>query len=411
MRDGVVIVGAGHGGVQAAASLREDGFDGPVILVGEEDELPYHKPPLSKTFLKEADARPQPLRGEAFYEAQRIDLRLGHRVERIDMAARAVELAGSPHRLRFDRLVLATGSRPRSLPVPGAGQPNVVSLRSLADARRIRDLAQDAGDVLVIGGGFIGLEMAATLAGKGHKVTVVEAQDRILGRAVSPFISRHVHARLEAAGIRILLNTTLARLEGDGSRATGALTSAGEIVAADLAIVGIGVVPDVALAEAAGLRIDNGITVDACMRSSAPQVLALGDNASYEHWMTGRRVRLESVQNATDQARLAAGTILGRDDPYAAVPWFWSDIGDMKLQMVGLPAASDSQILSGEPEANRFSVYHFAGDRLMSIDSVNRPADHMLGRRMLAAGYSPTRDQVEAGGDAVKAAFMLNEKR
>jgi 3-phenylpropionate/trans-cinnamate dioxygenase ferredoxin reductase subunit len=410
MRDGVVIVGAGHGGVQAAASLREDGFDGPVFLVGEENELPYHKPPLSKTFLKEADAKPQPLRGETFYDSHRIELRLGQRVERIDMAGRAVELAGG-WRLAFDRLVLATGSRPRPLNVAGAQYPNIASLRSLADARQIRDLAEGVQDIVVVGGGFIGLEMAATLSGKGHAVTVIEAQDRILGRAVSPLISQHVHQRLEATGVRILLNAALSEFTGDGTRATAAVTVAGERIGADMAIVGIGVVPDVDLAAQAGLAIENGIAVDARMRSSSPQILAVGDNASYEHWMTGRRVRLESVQNATDQAKLAAGTIVGRDDPYLAVPWFWSDIADMKLQMVGLPGASDARIVSGEPEANRFSVYHFAGERLMSIDSVNKPADHMLGRRMIAAGFSPPRDVAQAGSEAVKAAFLQHEKK
>jgi 3-phenylpropionate/trans-cinnamate dioxygenase ferredoxin reductase subunit len=220
-----------------------------------------------------------------------------------------------------------------------------------------------------------------------------------------------VHQRLETSGVRILLKAALAEFAGDGSRATAVLTTTGERIAADMAIVGIGVVPDVDLAAQAGLAIENGIAVDSRMRSSAPQILAVGDNASYEHWMTGRRVRLESVQNATDQAKLAAGTILGRDDAYSAVPWFWSDIGDMKLQMVGLPGASDAQILSGEPETNRFSVYHFAGDRLMSIDSVNKPADHMLGRRMIAAGFSPSRQDAQAGSEAVKAAFLQHEKK
>jgi 3-phenylpropionate/trans-cinnamate dioxygenase ferredoxin reductase subunit len=268
-----------------------------------------------------------------------------------------------------------------------------------------------AESVVVLGGGFIGLEMAATLAGKGHRVTVIEAQDRILGRAVSPFISRHVRQRIEASGVRVMLNTTIAELQGDGGTIAGALASTGETIPAGMMIVGIGVVPDIDLAERAGLRTDNGIAVDGGMRSSVPQILAVGDNASYVHWQTGNRVRLESVQNATDQARLAARTILGHDEDYSAVPWFWSDIGDMKLQMVGLSTGADTHVVVGDPDANRFSVFHFAGDRLVSIDSVNRPADHMLGRRMIAAGYSPSREQLHQGADAIKAAFLQQDRK
>ncbi|HMM65123.1 MAG TPA: FAD-dependent oxidoreductase, partial [Mesorhizobium sp.] len=334
MNNGVVIVGAGHAGVQAAASLREGGYDGPVILVGDEAELPYHKPPLSKTFIKDAGAKPQPLRGEAFYTGNDIDLRPGIRVARIDLAGQRLELAGGGA-LPFDRLVLATGSRPRILPLPGGELAGVVSLRSLADARLIRELSADAEDVVIIGGGFIGLEIAATLGAAGRRVTVVEAVGRLLGRAVAPVIAAHVRARLEAAGVRVLTGATVERLEGEGGRVAAAVLSSGERLPAGMVVIGVGVVPNVELAEAAGLETANGIRVDAQMRTAAPQVLAIGDAVNYRHWFTGTDIRLESVQNATDQARLAARTILGHEDAYAAVPWFWSDIGDMKLQMVG----------------------------------------------------------------------------
>jgi 3-phenylpropionate/trans-cinnamate dioxygenase ferredoxin reductase subunit len=404
MKNGVVIVGSGHAGVQAAASLREEGYDGPVLLVGDEKELPYHKPPLSKTFIKDAAAQPQPLRGEAFYTGHTIELRPGTLVERVDAAARRLELAGGGH-LAYDHLILATGSRPRVLPLPGADLAGVLSLRSVADARLIRDQSAACEEVVVIGGGFIGLEIAATLAAGGRKVTVIEALDRLLGRAVAPLIAEHVRKRLEAAGIRILLKTTIERIEGEGGHVSGVLTSSGEQLPAKMVITGIGVVPNVELAETAGLAIANGIRVDQAMRGSVPGILAIGDNASYRHWQTGGDVRLESVQNATDQAKLAARTIVSHPSDYAAVPWFWSDIGDMKLQMVGLTAGSDRQILSGEPAENRFSVFHFAGDRLTAIESVNRPADHMLGRKMLGLGFSPTPEQVAGGTDALKAAL------
>ncbi|MEW6633650.1 MAG: FAD-dependent oxidoreductase [Pseudomonadota bacterium] len=404
MKNGVVIVGSGHAGVQAAASLREEGYDGPVILVGDEDELPYHKPPLSKTFIKDAEAKPQPLRGEAFYSGNSIDLRPGLWIDRIDAPSQRLEIAGGGT-LAFDRLILATGSRPRILKLEGTELGGVVSLRSLADARLIRELSAQTEDVVILGGGFIGLEIAATLRAAGCNVTVVEAVDRLLGRAVAPAIAAHVRQRLETIGVRILTGTTVARLEGEAGRVSAAITSSGERLPAQMVIIGIGVVPNVELAQAAGLAIGNGICVDQQMQSSIREILAIGDAASYRHWFTGSDVRLESVQNATDQARLAARTIVAHIEPYMAVPWFWSDIGDMKLQMVGLTQGGDKHVVLGEPAENKFSIYHYAGDRLLGIESVNRPADHMLGRKMLGAGFSPTPQTVAGGPDALKAAL------
>ncbi|RUU58655.1 FAD-dependent oxidoreductase [Mesorhizobium sp. M2C.T.Ca.TU.002.02.1.1] len=404
MTNGVVIVGAGHAGVQAAASLREEGYEGPVVLIGDEKELPYHKPPLSKTFIKDPEAKPQPLRGEAFYTGNTIDYRPGVRIESIDAGAGRLNIAGGGT-LGFDRLVLATGSRPRLLKLDGAGLAGVVSLRSLADARLIRELSARSEDVVILGGGFIGLEIAATLRAAGRNVTVVEAVDRLLGRAVAPVIAAHVRQRLEAIGVRILTGTTVARLEGEGGRVSAAITSGGERLPAQMVIIGIGVVPNVELAEAVGLAIGNGIRVDQHMQSSVPEILAIGDAASYRHWFTGGDVRLESVQNATDQARLAARTILGHAEPFMAVPWFWSDIGDMKLQMVGLTQGGDHHVVLGDLAENKFSIYHYAGNRLLGIESVNRPADHMLGRKMLGAGFSPTPQTVAGGPDALKAAL------
>ncbi|TPI77211.1 FAD-dependent oxidoreductase [Mesorhizobium sp. B2-8-9] len=404
MTNGVVIVGAGHAGVQAAASLREEAYEGPVVLVGDEQDLPYHKPPLSKTFIKDAEAKPQPLRGEAFYTGNNIDYRPGVRIDSIDARASRLNVAGGGT-LAFDRLVLATGSRPRLLKLDGASLAGVVSLRSLADARAIRELSAQSEDVVILGGGFIGLEIAATLRAAGRNVTVVEAVDRLLGRAVAPVIAAHVRQRLEAIGVRILTGTTIARLEGEGGRVSAAITSGGERLPAQMVIIGIGVVPNVELAEAAGLATGNGIRVDQHMQSSVPEILAIGDAASYRHWFTRGDVRLESVQNATDQARLAARTVLGHGEPFSAVPWFWSDIGDMKLQMVGLTQGGDHHVVLGDLAENRFSIYHYAGNRLLGIESVNRPADHMLGRKMLGAGFSPTPQTVAGGPDALKAAL------
>lgn len=409
MRNGVVIVGAGHAGVQAAASLREEGYDGPVTLVGDEAELPYHKPPLSKTFIKDAAAQPQMLRADLFYTNNKIDLRLGTSVGRIDFGAKRLDLGDGSH-LPFDAAILATGSRPRALKLSGSELSGVLSLRSVADARLIRERSATTEDVVILGGGFIGLEIAATLSLGGRRVTVVEAQDRLLGRAVAPSISAHVRQRLEAMGIRVLTQTTIERLEGDHGHVAAAITSHGERLPAQMAIVGIGVVPNVELAEAAGLKLANGISVNGQLRSSQPEILAIGDVASYRHLFSNTDVRLESVQNATDHARLAARSILGHDGHFDSVPWFWSDIGDMKLQMVGLAGASDSTVVVGEMADNKFSVYHYAGNRLIAIELVNRPADHMLGRKMLGAGFSPRTETVEAGADALKAALAEAQK-
>ncbi len=404
MKSGVVIIGAGHAGVQAAASLREEGFDGPVTLIGDEADLPYHKPPLSKTFIKAADAQPQILRAESFYAGGDITMRLGETVAAIDPRARRLDMVGGGS-IPFDHAILATGARPRMLPIEGGPLAGILSLRSIADARAIRQLAAAVEDVVVLGGGFIGLEIAATLVAGGRRVTVIEAQDRLLARVVAPAISAHVAERLAASGVRILTSTTVARLEGEAGHVTAAITSTGERIPARLLIVGIGVVPNVELAEAAGLATGNGIRVDDRMRSSLPNVLAIGDVANYRHWLTGADARLESVQNATDQARLAARTITGHDNGYSAVPWFWSDIGDMKLQMVGLTAGSDRRIVAGDPASNRFSVFHYLGPTLIGIESINMPADHMLGRKMMGEGFSPDASIVAQGAPAVKAAF------
>lgn len=402
MAKGVVIVGTGHGGVQAAASLREDGYDGPVTLIGEENELPYHKPPLSKTFIKDDRAEPQILRAESFYSGHSIDLRLGERVERID--GKRLELAGGST-LEFDHAILALGARPRALPVPGAELEGVMPLRNLADARRIREAARDAEDVVIVGGGFIGLEIAATLHAGGRRVMVIEAQPRVLGRGVAAVIAAHVHRRLVASGVEVLTGAGIERIVGDGRRVSAVRTVGGGDIAAQLVIVGIGVVPNVELAEAAGLAVSNGIKVDGAMRTSADNILAIGDCVNFRHWMTGADVRLESVQNATDQARRAAKTVLGHSGEYDAVPWFWSDIGDMKLQMVGLVGREDRHVLAGAQEENRFSVFHFSGTRLTAIETVNRPADHMIGRRILATDFSPDFDKLKENPDALKADF------
>jgi 3-phenylpropionate/trans-cinnamate dioxygenase ferredoxin reductase component len=402
MSEGVVIVGAGHGGSQAAVSLRQEGYDGPITLISDERDVPYHRPPLSKAFLKDPATALQPLRAERIYADNRVELRFGARVSAIDLPGRTLALDTGATQ-RFDHLVLATGARPRRLNLRGSDLDGVFYLRSASDALLLREAIPAAGSVVVIGGGFIGLEIAASLAGLGKQVTVVEAADRLLARAVAPTISAHMADVQRALGVRLLLGTGVERIEGHGA-ATAVVTADGERLAADMVVVGIGAAPNVELASAAGIACADGISVRAGLQTSAPGVYAIGDCANYHHWQVGRAIRLESVQNATDQARHVAKNILGRDGDYREVPWFWSDQGPVKLQMTGIAIGADRQIVS-PPADGAFSVYHFRGDLLIAIESVNRPAEHMLGRRMLAAGFSPDERLIAEGAAAMKAAL------
>ncbi len=405
----IIIIGAGHGGVQAAASLREEGYEGRLTLVSGDPELPYHKPPLSKVFLKSPDAEPQILRARLFYDTQNIELEMGVSVTGIAPETRTLTLDDG-RQLGWSRLLLATGAEPRRLKVPGSEGAGVHYLRDCADARILRDALAGAQNIVVIGGGFIGLEVAATAAMAGKSVTVVEAAERILGRAVSARVADHMRAYHQSLGVRILTNTGVARLVGEKGNLRSVITSDGQELSADIVLVGIGALPNTPLAEAAALACDNGVRVDASCRTSAADVYAIGDCVSFPHAASGRTLRLESVQNATDQARIAAKAMLGKEAAYDAVPWFWSDQGERKLQMAGLPFDVDREIVTGDPESGAFGVYLFSGARLVAVETVNRPGEHMMARRMLAAGFSPSVEEVLEGPAALKAAMMAAER-
>jgi 3-phenylpropionate/trans-cinnamate dioxygenase ferredoxin reductase subunit len=399
---GILIVGGGHGGSQVAASLRSDGYDGRLTLVTAETDIPYQRPPLSKAFLKDPKHDLLPLRPASFYEKNRIALRLGKEVTAIDLRAATATLSDA-NLIAFDRLMLATGARPRLPPIDGITLDGVLTLRNAADARNIRDRLQMSANVVVVGGGFIGLEIAATARLLGKTVTVLEAADRLMGRVVAPEISRHFLDLHRGWGTDVRLKTPVGRIVGEGRRVVGVTTARGEAIVADLAIIGIGVMPNIELAASAGLTIDNGILVNEVMETSAPEVLAIGDVVAFDHWELHRRVRLESVQNAVDQGKTAAATLLGKREAFRAVPWFWSDQGDVKLQMVGLSGHATNSVIRGKPEGGSFSVFHYAGPRLVAIDSVNRPADHVLGRRMIGAGTSPPPEVVADEATDLKA--------
>ena len=404
MKHGIAIIGAGHGGVQAAASLREGGYDGPLTLLCDEPDLPYHKPPLSKAFLKTPDHEPQILRPESFYISNAIDLRFNSRVTAVDLHDKRLHVNGAAS-VDFDRLIVATGTRSRILPLSGHDLAGCYSLRSLRDAVELRAALAEAQNVVVIGGGFIGMEVAATLAQLGKQVCVLEAADRVLGRAVAPIISEYMTGVLTALGVDIRTSARIARIEGVTGRVSGVVMDDGLRIAADLVLVSVGAEPNTELAQAAGLVCGNGVVVDAILRSSHPDVYALGDCAFYPNWQAQRSVRLESVHNASDHARLVARNILGGDEAYHDVAWFWSDQASVKLQMAGLNFTANRSVISGAPESNSFSVYHFQNETLLSVDSVNRPADHMMARRMLAAGFHPTDDQIAGGIAMLKVAL------
>lgn len=370
----VVVIGAGQAGCQVAVSLRERDHRGPITVVGEEGVAPYRRPPLSKSYLTGAtDAAGLLLREDSYFSAHGVELVRADPATSIDRRAHTVALR-SGRVLPYEDLVLATGARPREL--PGAHV-----LRTIADADALRARLLPGVRVVVIGAGFVGLEFAAVARSLGHDVVVVEAQPRALARSVSARTAEHVVAEHRARGVRVLLGTAVAAVHADRVELAD-----GTELPADLVVAGIGVLPAVELARAAGLEVGDGIVVDAHLRTADPAIHAVGDCASFSCVATGTRLRLESVQNAADQAACVAAGILGSAEPYTAVPWFWSDQYAMKVQIAGLTAGSDRTVVHGDPDTGRFSVFCFRGDVLLGVESVNRPADFVLARRLLASG-------------------------
>lgn len=401
MRREIVVVGAGQAGVQAAFSLRQRGFDGRIRLVGAERGLPYQRPPLSKTFLTEGQSRADLLlRTAAAFEKSAIELVDGETVTEIDRAARTVTLE-SGGQLRYDHLVLALGARNRTLPV--AGGDAALDLRTIDDAEAIRDRLAGGPRVAVIGGGFVGLEIAASARKLGCDVVVLEAMDRLMRRTCSSALAQHVLDAHRGDGIDVRLDTMAAGLHARNGVVTRVETRRGELVDADLVIIGIGIAPNVALAEAAGLEVDDGVVVDAALRTGDAHVTAIGDCASFDYAYLGRRTRLESVQNAVDQGKAVARTALGEAQPYAAVPWFWSDQGDLKIQIAGLTDGSTEHVVRTEPGAGSLSVFCWQGDRFVGVETVNAAGDHILARRALDAGLHPSPAEVAAPGFSFKA--------
>jgi len=383
MSAATVIVGAGQAGGDLAAALRQLGYEGRIVLVGEEDAPPYRRPPLSKAYLAgEIAEEALYIRPRTAYEKQNIELRTGSRVVSIDRAARTVMLADG-ERIAYAKLALATGGRARRLDLPGADKPNVHYVRTIADIRRLREQFIAGHRLVVIGGGYIGLEAAAVGIKKELYVTVVEALPRLLARVTGPEMSEYYRAVHSRHGVDVRLGAGVQALEGV-ERVDSVVLSDGSRLPADVVIVGIGLQPNVELAAQAGLAVDNGIVVDAFAQTSDADIVAIGDCANHEHEFLARRVRLESVPSASEQARVAAATICGQRHPHEGVPWFWSDQYNLKLQMVGLSDGYDQVVLRGLPDSDSFSAFYLRDAVVIAVDTVNRPRDFVLGKKMVA---------------------------
>lgn len=396
-----IIVGASHAAAQLAPGLRQEGWDGRIVVIGDDPHLPYHRPPLSKAYLAGEKGREDLLiRTAGAYARFDIEFRLGERVASIDREGRSVSLASGAS-LAWDKLALCTGTRVRAVELPGAALPGVHYLRSMADIDRIRAGVCPGKRAVIVGGGYIGLETAAVLHQLGMHVSVLEMAPRVLARVSAPEVSAFFERVHREAGVAIHTGVALARFEGSG-RVEQVVSRDGERWAADLVVIGVGVLPNVELAANAGLAVDDGIVVDACARTSDPDIVAAGDCARHPSPWYGA-VRLESVPNATEQAKSAAAALCGKSKPYAALPWFWSDQYDIKLQIAGLNHGYDTLVVRGDRTAGRsFAAFYLKAGRLVAADCVNRPQEFMASKRLIAERIDVDAAQLVDEGFALK---------
>jgi 3-phenylpropionate/trans-cinnamate dioxygenase ferredoxin reductase component len=400
----VLIVGAGHAGFQLASSLRQHGFGEPICLINDEAHLPYQRPPLSKAYLKGAGgADTLMFRPDKFYREQNVEL-IGDRAVAIDRAQHRLLLASGAS-LKYGHLVLATGARNRLLDIPNANLADVRYLRTLDESEALRLRIASARHVVVIGAGFIGLEFAATARAKGLEVDVIELGARVMARAVTAEISDFFQERHTAAGIRIHLGVQATSIESDGAVVTGVSLSDGRHVPADLVVVGVGVLPNVELAAETGLPVASGIIVDEQLLTADPDISAIGDCALFASPRFGGSLRLESVQNSTDQARCVATRLTGDAKTYDGLPWFWSDQGEDKLQIAGLTTGYDRVVVRGDREQRSFSAFCYKSGQLVGIESINRASDHVFGRRVLTMNRSIEPEQAADLSFDLKAAL------
>ncbi|HMH62647.1 MAG TPA: FAD-dependent oxidoreductase [Bradyrhizobium sp.] len=400
----VLIAGAGHAGFQLAASLRQHGYSEPILLINDEAHLPYQRPPLSKAYLKGAGGADSLMfRPDKFYRDQNVEL-IADRAASIDRGARRLLLA-SGSSLDYEHLVLATGARNRLLDIPNANLEDVRYLRTLDESEALRLRIASARRVVVIGAGFIGLEFAATARAKGLEVDVIELGARVMARAVTAEISDFFQSRHTAAGIRIHLGVQATSIESDGTHVAGISLGDGRHVPADLVVVGVGVLPNVELADEAGLPVAAVIIVNEQLLTSDPNISAIGDCALFASHRFGGSLRLESVQNATDHARCVAARLTGDAKTYDGQPWFWSDQRDDKLQIAGLTTGYDRVVVRGDPGQGSFSAFCYKSGQLVGVESVNRGSDHVFGRKILAMNRSIEPEQAADIGFDLKAAL------
>jgi len=401
--DRAVIVGAGHAGGSAAALLRQYGWPGAITLIGAEPVAPYQRPPLSKGWLKgEADAASVALRPDRFYPENRIALRLGTRVAAIDRNARHVLLA-SGEALGYDRLILAPGARPRRLALPGIDLAGVLELRTQADADRLKATLGPGRRLAVIGGGYIGLEAAASAQALGATATVIERETRLLARVASAELARFFHDAHAARGVRIVLGARVEAIEGRSGHATGVRLSDGALIGCDAVLVGVGADPCEDLARDAGLACDGGIVVDDAARTADPAIYAIGDCTRRPLPLYGCSGRLESVPNALEQAKQATSDIAGRPAPAPEAPWFWSDQFDLRLQIAGLSIGAAEVVPRADAECARFAAFHVAGDgRLLAVEAVNAAPEFMAGRMLIARRARVSRERLADSSVSMK---------
>ncbi|MGB1686515.1 MAG: NAD(P)/FAD-dependent oxidoreductase [Pseudomonadales bacterium] len=397
---GIVVIGAGQAAGQAAASLRQEGYEGEITIIGDEAQAPYQRPPLSKAYLSgEVGLDRVLVRPENFYADKGINLQTGVRVESINRADKTIATStGST--LSYDKLLIATGSRPRILNIEGSDLEGLHYLRTVDDVDGIRTAMEAAKNVCIVGGGYIGLEVAAVAKKAGHNVTVLEMEDRILQRVTTAEMSEFYHALHTGRGVDIRVNTMVSGFAGENGRVTSVLCG-DESIPADLVIVGIGIIPNVELAEAAGLTCDNGIVVNDHCQTSDPDIYAAGDCTNHPNPILDRRLRLESVPNAMEQARTACSNMLGGDKTYAAVPWFWSDQYELKLQMVGFSADGDQSVLRGDKTSNEFAVFYLKDGNVVAVDAVNSPKEFMVAKQLYGKAVNEA--------DLANPAFELKE--
>jgi len=377
----IVIVGAGHAAGQAAASLRQEGFEDEIIIIGDEAHIPYQRPPLSKAYLSgEQGIERVYLRPEKFYADKNVTVKVDTAVTAIDTEAKTVT-TDAGETLAYEKLLLATGGRPRKLSIPGSDLAGIHYLRTIADVDAIRDDFGEGKKLVIVGGGYIGLEVASVAVKYGLEVHVLEMEERILQRVTTPEMSVYYHQLHAGRGVHIHTSTMVSGFSGDGH--VSAVECGGESFPADLVIVGIGIIPNTEVAEAAGIECNNGIVVDDHCRTSAPDVYAAGDCTNHPNPLLDRRLRLESVPNAMEQARVVAANMTGGDKVYASIPWFWSDQYELKLQMVGFSADGDTQVVRGDMAANQFAVFYLKDGRVVAADAVNSPKEFMICKQLI----------------------------